>query len=594
MKLILVAFKYLKKYPLLAGTTLFSIMMASFFEGASFGMLIPLIQSMTSEATNSFEKIPFISHLNFFLSSMGQLKSISFIFILLFILISTKNIFVYCSDILIAKLRFGIVRDLRINLMNNLIGYDMKYFDSAKTGYLVSNVDAETTRMGNFMLAVLQFITLLGRVCAYVVLLFMISWKASIIIFALIASVLVPIELILNKAKKISSHISRALVDYNFKLIEILNGIRLIKGYSTEDQEKRGFKITADKFYQLMYKNRQYTALIIPLSEAFIFGLIVLCFLVFINMAKIDIAKTFPFIAAYLLTLVRTLTQLNNLNNQRAAAMSDLAAFASYEEVYDKKEKKTIESGSRKIGEFSDSIELKDVGFFYIDGKQVLNRINIKIPKGQITAIVGVSGVGKSTIVNLIMRFYDVSSGEILIDGINLKEFELKEWRKKIGLVSQDVFIFNTSVKDNISYGHSHVSGGEVIKAAKVANAHDFIMNLPAQYDTILGERGVKLSGGQKQRISIARAIIHSPEILILDEATSSLDTETERLIKEAIDRLTQERTVIAIAHRLSTIVHADNIVVLDKGEIVENGNHAELIKRNGIYKRLYESQFNV
>lgn len=593
MQIITVAFKYLKRYHLLTAGVLLSIIIASFFDGASFGMLIPLIQSMTTETAGLIEKIPFVGRLNIMLASSNRLTTISFIFILLFSLIVTKNIFLYLSNILIAKLRFSTTRDLRINLMANLLEYDIKYFDSVKTGYLISNINTETQRMGDFMLAVLQLISIATRVCAYVVLLFLISWKASIIFFVLSAVVLIPIELILRNIKKIGGHLSKAYVDYNYKLTELLNGIRVIKGSGTEELEKKEFQITADRICDFSYNTNEYSTFIIPFTEVFILGLVVLCFLILINVVKIDVMNTFPFIAAYLVVLARTLTQLNALNSQRSVAMNNLAAFTSYEEASDTRGKNTIKSGHRKIGEFSNLIEFKDVGFSYVNGKGVLNNISIRIPKGKITALVGASGVGKSTIVNLILRFYEVNSGEILVDGINLKDLSLKDWRKKIGFVSQDIFIFNTSVRDNISYGHKEISEEKIIEAAKAANAHDFILDLPDGYNTVLGERGVKLSGGQKQRISIARAIIHNPEILILDEATSSVDTETERLINEAIDRLTRGRTVIAIAHRLSTILHADNIIVLDEGKVAEEGRHAELLRRNGLYKRLYDTQFN-
>lgn len=592
MKLILIASKYLKKYPILTGAVLFSIVIASFFEGASFGMLIPLIQSMTSEAINVLERIPFMNYLSSFFSSMNQTRAISLIFVSIFLLLAVKNVFIYISDILTEKLTFGFKKDLRANFMDNILGYDTKFFDNVKTGHIISNINVETERMATFMRAVLRFVALSGRVLAYILLLFLISWKVSIVIFLLIASVLIPIELIMKKVKKLGVGISQANADYNYKLTELVSGIRLIKGVGTEDLEKSSFRTKAEELSYSQYRCVKYMDLIIPLSEVFIFGLMVLSFLILINVVKIDIANTFPFIATYLLVLARTLTQLNNLNGQRSMAMNNLAAFTAYEKMYDEKDKKTIRSGDRDIDKLSDSIEFKDINFSYINGKDVLKKINIKMPKGRITALVGASGAGKSTAVNLILRFYDVSSGEILVDGINLRDLMLKKWRRKIGFVSQDIFIFNTSIKNNISYGHDDIQEQEIIKAAKAANAHDFIMDLPDEYDTILGERGVKLSGGQKQRISIARSIIHNPEILILDEATSSLDTETERLITEAIDRLTKDRTVIAIAHRLSTILHADNIIVLDKGRVVEEGRHEDLLRKNGLYKRLCDAQF--
>lgn len=589
-----IAIKYMKRYPALSTIVICSIMAASIFEGASFGMLIPLIQSMVSTSGNLVGKMPFITPLTAPLLSMNQTQVISLIFIFLFLILLLKNVFIYLSQVLIAKLRFCATRDFRISLMNNLLEYDIKYFENQKIGHIISVFNTETVRMGDFIMAVLQLTVLLGRVSVYIALLFFISWKASFAVFLLMSLILIPIEFILKKVKNLGIRFSQVLASYNFKLTEILNGIRLIRECSEENVEKQNFKNETDNTYHVMYTRSKYLQLIVPLSEVFIFGLIILCFLALINFMKIDTAKSFPFIATYLLVLGRTLTQLNALNNMRASAVYNLAAFTGYEEIHDEKGKKTIKDGKTVIKKFSDSILFKNVNFSYVPGKPVLKNINLRVPKGKIVALVGASGAGKSTIVKLISRFYDRDSGEILVDGIDLKELMLKEWRKKIGFVSQDIFIFNTSVKNNIAYGRAYLGEDAIIKAAKAANSHDFIMNLPNGYDTVLGERGVKLSGGQKQRISIARAIIHNPDTLILDEATSSLDTETEKLITEAVDKLTKDRTVIAIAHRLSTVLHADNIIVLDDGSIIEEGNHRDLIRKNGSYKRLYDAQFNL
>ncbi len=593
MKLIFIAYKYLKRYPALSVATLCSIIIASLFEGASFGMLIPLIQSMTQEGANLLENIPLINKLVVFFPSMDQAQTVSFVLILLFSLLVVKNIFVYLSSVLIAKLRFGIIKNLRIKLMDNLLGYDTKYFDSAKTGYMIANMTTETERIGNFIMSILQFIALSGRIVAYLVVLFLISWKVSMGIFLLIAIVLIPIELIMGKLKRIGKLISESVAEYNCKLTEILGGMRLIRTRGTEAIERERFNKTVRDIAGFKYNSNKYISLIIPLSEICIFGLMVLCFTILMGVMEINFATTFPFIIAYLFILGRTLMQLGNINNARSSAMSYLAAFDNYESINDPKDKKTIKSGNKSIKRFLDSIDFNTVNFSYVKKKIVLRNINIRIPRGKITALVGGSGAGKSTIVNLILRFYDVDSGEILVDGINLKDLSLAAWRRKIGFVSQDIFIFNTSVKNNISYGYVDARDEDIIKAAKAAHAHEFIVNLPDDYDAQLGERGIKLSGGQKQRISIARSIMHNPEILILDEATSSLDTKTERLITEAIDNLTKDRTVIAIAHRLSTILHADNIIVLDKGRIVESGKHEDLLLNKGLYKNLFDMQFS-
>jgi len=593
MKLIAIAFKYFRKQPALTMAVLCTIVVASFFEGASFGMLIPLIQGMTSGASQPLAQIPFLSKLGGSFISMARAEAISLMFILIFILILVKNLFLYISEVFGAKLRFGIVRDLRTGLMDNLLEYDLSFFDTYKTGHIISNISAETERMGNFLSSVIRCLAFSGRIIAYIVILLLISWKISLVVFIFMAIVFLPVELVMRKLKKLSARVSRALADFNYKLTEILGGIRLIKLWSTEGLEKRNFEKAANEVYRFNYKSNKYMHLILPVSEVSILGLITICFLFLANTTKVDMTVMFPYIAAYLLVFARTLTQLNALNSMRSNAMTNLAAFASYEKIYDKTGKKTILNGKKTIKKFSRSIKFKNVNFSYIKGSPVLRDINIEIPAGKITAFVGASGAGKSTVVNLIGRFYDITSGDIFIDGISLKDLNLKEWRRKIGFVSQDVFLFNKSIKDNIAYGQSDISEEEVAKAAAAANAHDFIMKFSHEYGTVMGERGVKLSGGQKQRISIARSIIHNPEILILDEATSSLDTGTEKLITEAINRLTKNRTVIAIAHRLSTILHADNIIVLDKGKVVEEGTHGNLLVKDGLYKRLYDTQFN-
>ncbi|MFH1189199.1 MAG: ABC transporter ATP-binding protein [Candidatus Omnitrophota bacterium] len=594
MNIVMTAFKYLKKRPLLACSAFFSIMLASVFEGASFGMIIPLVQAMMNSGNNILEKLPMARQMSPILHSFDQRASVSFIFIALFFIIAAKNIFTYISNILIAKLRFATARDLSVALMDGLIEYDPKFFDTMKTGSLIAVVNNEAGRMGDFMLAALNFTAILTRVVTFFIILFFISWKASAAIFLLIAIVLIPLEFIVKRSKRIGERVSAAFAAYNVKVTEILSGIRLIKACGTEDHEKQGFRSAAGDVYKFQYMANKNTHLLIPLSEVAIFALIMVSFLIMTHVTRIDMAAAFPFVAVYLLVLTKALTQLNLLNSTRSTAVTYFAAFDRYERIYDEKGKKTIISGSLPVDRFTDAIEFKGVGFSYSGHKRVLKGIDIRIPRGKITAVVGASGVGKTTLINLILRFYDVNEGRITIDGADIRDLDLKAWRKKIGLVSQDAFIFNVSARDNIAYAHPGAGEERIMEAAKASGAHEFIMSLPSGYDTVLGERGVSLSGGQRQRISIARAVLHDPEILILDEAMSSIDTETERAIQYALDRLTRNRTVIAIAHRLSTVARADKIIVLDRGAVVDDGRHDDLIKKEGLYKRLYEAQFQV
>lgn len=589
MEIIRAAYKCLKAYKTLVIVTFIVVIITSCFEGISLGMIIPLIQSMTGTSEATLKGIPILKILNF--GFHGRAYDISLLFVMLFFLIIIKNTFSYISNMMITKLRMSVIRDHAARLMDRLIEYDMAYFDNAKTGHILNVLYGETMRIGGFVLSSLLFMANLANVIAYIILLFIIAFRLSVIIFVMIAIVMLPLEFVSKKLKKLGVHVSKAFSDYSIKITEIMGGIRVIKASGMEENEKKHFRALAEMIYKMGYKNNKYIYMLMPLCEVSVFGVIVLCFLLLINVAKIDILVAFPYVAAYLVVLVKVLTQLNSLNTKRSEAINNMAAISTYESLFNDCGRRAIRSGNRIVKSLNRSIEFRSVNFSYVYGKQVLHDVSMRIHKGHTTAIVGPSGAGKSTIINLILRFYDVDSGNIKIDDIDLTSLDLSTWRRLIGLVSQEVYIFNASVRDNIAYGSNPDDLGSIQVAAKKAFAHDFIKQMPNGYDTVLGERGLKLSGGQKQRISIARAIMRNPEILILDEATSALDAETERLVRDAVAGLVKDRTVIAIAHRLSTIVSADNIVVLDNGRVIEEGRHTDLIKSSCVYKKLYELQ---
>jgi ABC-type multidrug transport system fused ATPase/permease subunit len=593
MKIIIVAFKYLKQYPALAAMALGSMIAASFFEGISFGMLVPLIQSMISTESGSVSALVFIQRLVPVNIASSPNMAITTIFIGLFMILCLKNSFLYISSMLIARLRLTVTRDLSVNLMDRLIRYDISYFDQAKTGHLLTHIDAETNRIGTFILNVLNFISLAIRVAAYVCVLIVISWQASAILFILVIIVLLPLELVMKRLAVLSEKLSQALAGFNFKMLEILQGIRLIKERGTEKQESANFRAVAEEMYQCHYSVNRYTSMLVPLSETVIVGLITVLFVGLLRYSQVNTAASFPFVAAYMAILTKALTQLNQMNTTRSTALANVAALTNYEKMYDERGKKTIMSCGIEVRALSGSIDFEGVSFCYEPGKPVFSGISFVIPYGKVLAIVGPSGAGKTTLVNLIMRFYDPVEGRILADGIELKQLDVIAWRRRIGFVSQNLFLFNASVKQNIAYGVAGATDEQILTAATIAHADEFIQKLPQKYDTIIGERGVQLSGGQRQRLSIARAVVENPEILILDEATSSLDSETELCIKDALDAVMANRTVIAIAHRLATINRADKIIVMDNGAIVAQGAHAELIKSSALYRKLYNTQFD-
>jgi subfamily B ATP-binding cassette protein MsbA len=377
---------------------------------------------------------------------------------------------------------------------------------------------------------------------------------------------------------------------------ETVAGVRLVKAFGAEPYERGRFSEAASRFARGIVRWQRLALLSPPISESF--GALVTVVLLWVGarMATAPGAALSPenFIA-FLFLALRLLTPLKFLANFPAAAQQALGAGDRLLEVLHEPPLEAMASGRVAVRGFSRSLEFRDVSFAYDAGPRVLHEVSLLAQKGEIVALVGPSGAGKSTLVDLIPRFYDPTSGAVLLDDLNLREATLPSLRALMGIVSQETVIFNDTVRANIAYGAlDRYDAAAMEAAARAANAHDFIARLPQGYDTLLGERGTRLSGGERQRIAIARALLRDPPVLILDEATSSLDTESERLVQEAIDRLLEGRTVFVIAHRLSTVQHATQILVLDQGRIVDRGRHEDLLARGGLYRRLYELQFGM
>lgn len=588
----LLAYQYLKKYI----KKIFFVgafnLISCVFEGFSITMLIPVLQNLIFKQKEFFDNIPVLNKIGFLFEGKTTFETLSMLIVFTLAAVVFKNIFSYISMVLVAKLRYGAMSDFRANLLDKILYSGNRYYDSVKSGHLVSNISYETSRMGSFINALLNIFVVGVKTAIYVFILIFVSWKTSLFVAVLMIIIFPLIQFIIKKVKTLGDMGSLAASKFNFVLLEILSGIRVIKSFGAENYEKDRFKKADDAYINSNYRYEKYNALIAPFTETAILAAIVFVFFMFVKFINIDFVKLMPYAVVYIVLLNRTMNQVNIFNIYRAQLANNLSSFESYKKVEDGAVKFKMACGNKKPEKFGKEIEFKDANFSYDPVRPVLKNINLKILRANVTAFVGATGAGKSTLVNLIPRFYDLDNGEITVDGVALKELDLGFWRKKIGIVSQDVFIFNASVKENIRYGNFSVSDEEVCLAAKVANAHEFVTELPQGYDTVVGERGVRLSGGEKQRISIARAVISNPEILILDEATSSMDTKTERLIQEAIENLTKGRTVIAIAHRLSTIKSADKIIVLEDGEVVEEGNHVELLRKQGHYKAFYDLQY--
>jgi subfamily B ATP-binding cassette protein MsbA len=525
-------------------------------------------------------------------NKMDTLKRLC-IFILLVFLI--KNIFWYVQSFLIVRVEQGVIMDIRNKLYSHYHLLPLEYFHGTKTGTLISRITNDITLVrGAVANGFAQALRQSFLVLVYLAVVFWASWKLALIAFAIFPPSFYLISKLSQSLRRKSSITQRKMANLTSVLQETISGIRVVKAFGMERFEIKKFVNYARDYFNTMVKLIRVGSLGPPLTEflGVVVGVLILWFAgrSILMGGGLTADRFFLFLLA-MFSLMQPVKMLTNVNIE---IQQGLAAAKRIFEVLDTQPKIKSPLSAIKVTPDLQNIRYKDVCFSYDGEKEVLHNINLDVKSGEIIALVGPSGAGKSTLVDLLPRFYDPTKGEIEIDGIDVKKIDLKSLRDLLGIVTQETILFNDSVWNNIAYGYDGASKDTVINAARAANAHDFIQEMPQKYQTEIGDRGVKLSGGQRQRLAIARAIFKNPPILIFDEATSALDSESELLVQEAIDRLMKNRTTFVIAHRLSTVQHADKIVVMDQGNIVQIGGHISLIKEEGLYKKLYEMQFKL
>ena len=596
-----------KKY--LVGA-LFLNLFSAVFNIFSFTLIIPILQLLFNINDKTYYFIPWDSTLNF-RENIGNIPnnmyyycsqlidkfegSTTLMILGLFLIVMTllKTACYFGSSAIMVPLRTGVVRDIRVMVYNKMLNLPLGFFSQERKGDIIARMSGD---VGEIEYSITSSLDMLIKnpilIISYFAVLVGISWQLTRFTIRVGPRLAWAMGAIGKKLKRQSLEAQSKWSDTMSQLEETLGGLRIIKAFIAEDKMSDRFSKVTDELRKASGKVAVRQSLAHPVSEFLgtIMIMIVLWFggtLILSEAAPFD-APTFIY---YMVILYSVLNPLKEFSRAGYNIPKGLASMERVDKIL-KAENNIKEAASPvSISGFRDSIVFSDVCFSYPDSKQVLKHISLTVPKGKTIAIVGQSGSGKSTLVDLVPRYHDVTSGAITIDGVNIKDFRIKELRSLIGNVNQEAILFNDTIFNNIAFGVEGATMEQVVAAAKIANAHDFIMEKEEGYNTNIGDRGGKLSGGQRQRISIARAILKNPPILILDEATSALDTESEKLVQEALDRLTTTRTTIAIAHRLSTIKNADEICVLHEGEIVERGKHEDLIALDGYYKKLNDMQ---
>jgi subfamily B ATP-binding cassette protein MsbA len=514
------------------------------------------------------------------------------IIIVILAAVALKNMFVWVSGQLGAQLQEFVTRDLRNALYSHLQRLPLGFFVRTKTGDILARVLNDTQQTKQVITqAVTQSLQSAAVVVVTIFALVKISWRLTLLALVVAPILIGLLQPLLRKLRKGHRKLSNQYGEMTAVVQESVSGIRLVKSFGGEQYEEERFRDGSGRYARGMVRVTRLSVLAQPITETV--GTAIAVAILWVGARMVDSgALTGSVLITFLILVMRMLQPLKQLSQVPTTAQQSLAAAERIFEVIDSPTEASLDRGGITSATFERALEFERVSFAYAD-EPVLTDVSLVAPKGQVIALVGASGAGKSTLVDLIPRFYEPTAGRILLDGVDTREIALPALRALIGIVSQDTVLFNDTVRNNLAYGAAaKYTDAQIEAAARAANAHRFIAELPDGYDTILGERGTRLSGGQRQRLSIARALLVDPPILILDEATSALDTESERLVQEAIDRLLEGRTVFVIAHRLSTIAHADQILVMDRGRVVEHGTHGALLARRGHYHRLHALQF--
>ena len=524
-------------------------------------------------------------------AALGLVSLIALVILALFVL---KGILYFCHTYVVSRVGQKLILNLREELYSKLVYFPLGFFTKRRTGDIMSRGTNDMAMLQNAVKSMSDAVRAAGTILVFVTMMLITSWQLTTLTAVIFPPAIYVINRFGKRIKGASARIQAKVADISSYLERTIFGIKIIKSFATEDWEKARFAEENRAKYSVAMRRVRLSAYLIPLIEIMTaVGMVAVFWMGFWQVITGRLST--GWFIAFIGMVGMVYKPVKTLGTFNASFQQAVASAERIFEVLDIQPEAYEAPDAIDIPRIKGNVEFRELSFAY-DGhvKPVLNHINLKVNAGELIALVGPSGAGKTTLVSLLTRFYEVESGEITIDGYPISKLTLKSLRQQVGLVPQETVIFGGTVRENIAYGRFDATEEEIIQAAKSANAHEFITQLPNGYDTPIGERGAEISGGQRQRLAIARAILKDPRILILDEATSSLDTESEALIQEALANLMKGRTTFVIAHRLSTVINADRILVLKDGEIVESGTHSQLLARNGLYHRLCNAQFRL
>jgi ATP-binding cassette, subfamily B, bacterial MsbA len=585
--------KFAKPYPALIALTILLGFSGALFNGVSTTLIVPVILKIVGQQIDLSSAPAILKGIMAPFDSVPENYRTFFMAVAIILTIAFKNLAIYAGSLASSSLNRMLTSDMREAGLQTLLEVDIDYYAKMKVGDLINRLGGEIGRAASAVGNTIKLVILVITILVFVGLLLSISWQLTIAATVLLSLVTLVNQYAIIRSKKYGKLLSEMSRAYSVAVLETLSGIRLVKATGNEEIEYTKIKKLIREREKADFKSQANSEAIAPVSE--VMGITALLLIVFLSKTLLanQITSISTVLLTYLLVLLRVLPLISQLNSIRSSFASTSTSVDMVTELLNRDNKPFMFRGDVNYTNINKGVHFNSITFGYPgDEKMVLKEVDLYLPRGTTLALVGSSGAGKSTLADLLPRFYEPISGSITIDGVDLRDFDIKTLRKRMGIVSQDTFLFNDSVRNNIAYGKPEATDEEVLDAAKRGNAYEFISKLPQGLDTLIGDRGVMLSGGQRQRLAISRALLQNPEILILDEATSALDTVSERLVQGAIDELSRDRTTLVIAHRLSTVQKADQIAVLDQGRVVEVGTHDELLQKGGYYSRLYSMQF--